>query len=229
MQEDERTSAMFRYTTVSLFVVGLLVCTATVSVQGQTKEEKVKAFTEQRDKVLAGKGDGGLFMGASSCRACHTMKKMGAQYKKWSDGPHAKAFASLFSEEGKKRAAAKGIETPEADEKCLKCHAPIALVPSEAVKPSKKKPKTPADAHEGVSCEVCHGSSEKHIELAKAARKEKKDVPPEAFATLLKANDPDLRVALCGDVCHAANDMHDLEARDLVKAWEEIAHPRPAQ
>lgn len=72
------------------------------------------------------------YIGAAKCKMCHNKPTSGEQYKKWSEGPHAKAFETL----------------PEADrtnEKCLKCHTTPTLEKSE-----------------GVSCEACHGPGSKY-------------------------------------------------------------------
>lgn len=76
------------------------------------------------------------YIGAAKCKMCHNKPTSGEQYNKWAAGPHAKALASLSAEEQK-------------DEKCLKCHAPVA-----------------AFASEGVTCEVCHGAGSKYKSMA---------------------------------------------------------------
>ncbi|HKY31089.1 MAG TPA: cytochrome c family protein [Candidatus Polarisedimenticolia bacterium] len=90
------------------------------------------------------------FVGADKCKMCHNAAAKGAQYTKWMESPHSKAFTVLASEEARKVAAAKGIADPQKADECLKCHvtghgAPAALLTD------KHK------AADGVGCESCHG------------------------------------------------------------------------
>lgn len=81
------------------------------------------------------------YIGSAKCKSCHQSPAKGAQYKKWSEGPHANAMKSLKGDEAK-------------DPKCLKCHATVGH--------------TAADDHagvtvdEGVGCETCHGPGSKY-------------------------------------------------------------------
>lgn len=90
------------------------------------------------------------YIGSEKCKMCHSTVKAGEQFRIWSEGPHAKAYASLASEEAKKVAKTMAIEDPQKSEKCLKCH-----VPTSAVKAEMKSPKW--NVAEGVTCEDCHG------------------------------------------------------------------------
>ena len=76
------------------------------------------------------------YIGASKCKMCHNKAEKGEQYKKWLDGPHAKAMESLNAEEAK-------------DPKCLKCHSTAATVDASLI--------ATLTVEEGVSCESCHG------------------------------------------------------------------------
>ncbi len=202
-------------------VLGLLALPALNGVGADDDEaKKIEAFNKQMDDVMAGKGAGGKFSGTNTCRACHMATKTGAQFKKWQAGPHAKAFKSLESEEGIKRAKAKGIEKPTEDPNCLKCHSPLTTVAKDFVD-DKFKPE------EGVGCEVCHGSGEKHAALQKEAMKNKTDAPEEAKTVMLKINEPVLRKALCAR-CHMEHEWHESKLHeDTEKVWAEIAHPKP--
>jgi hypothetical protein len=183
-----------------------------------SKEEKAAAFKKRLEDIMAGKGEGGKFVGSNQCRACHTTPKTGAQFKIWLGTAHSKAYHSLLSEEGKKRAAAKNVAKPEEDTNCLQCHTPIATAPKEFV--DEKYDKT-----EGVGCEACHGPGEKHVQLQRQAMKENTKIP-EGLTVLLKARDPDNKRALC-ERCHKKHEWHEMEEHDNVKAWEKIAHPKP--
>ncbi len=76
------------------------------------------------------------YVGAAKCKMCHNSASKGEQYKKWFNGPHAKAMESLSATEAK-------------DPKCLKCHSTAGSVDGGLLAGLK--------ATEGVSCESCHG------------------------------------------------------------------------
>ena len=71
-------------------------------------------------------------IGAAKCKMCHNKTSTGQQFKKWSEGPHAKAMSRLDATQAK-------------DPKCLKCHQTNSAFPNE-----------------GVSCESCHGPGSKY-------------------------------------------------------------------
>jgi len=67
---------------------------------------------------------------------CHNKAEKGEQFKKWTEGPHSKAMASLQGDEAK-------------DPKCLKCHATTGHADAGLILTLK--------VDDGVSCESCHG------------------------------------------------------------------------
>ena len=91
------------------------------------------------------------FVGAKKCKTCHKKEPIGNQYGWWLDSKHAKAFESLSTDKAKKWAAEAGIEDPQTDERCFKCH-----VTAHGAKPKLVSEKVvQAD---GVQCEACHGA-----------------------------------------------------------------------
>jgi cytochrome c554/c'-like protein len=90
------------------------------------------------------------YVGADKCKMCHNSAAKGAQYTKWSESAHAKAFARLASEEAKKIAAAKGIADPQKADECVRCHIAGHGAPAAKLTDKYKK-------EEGVGCEGCHG------------------------------------------------------------------------
>ena len=76
------------------------------------------------------------YIGAAKCKMCHNKPATGAQYKIWSEGPHANAMESLKGDE-------------KNDPKCLKCHSTVGHVDEDLIATLK--------VDEGVSCESCHG------------------------------------------------------------------------
>ncbi len=211
---------MFRFMLRSFVVMSALAVCVGVLASEAKQEDKAEAFKKKIEQIMSGKGEGGKFIGSNSCRMCHLLPKVGAQFRKWQSGPHSKAYKALTTEEGKKRAAAKNIDTPQEDKNCLQCHAPIATVPEEFVAKTYKP-------DEGVGCEACHGPGEKHADLQKTAMREKKDIP-EATEVLLKVPDPENKKVLCGE-CHREHEWHEMEKRNHLEAWKEISHMKPEE
>lgn len=94
--------------------------------------------------------DPALYVGVKSCKMCHKKPEEGEQFKKWSEGPHGKAYATLGTPEAKEVAAKLGIDDPQKSGKCLKCHSTAYNFTEEL-----QVPELPVE--EGVSCESCHG------------------------------------------------------------------------
>ncbi len=90
------------------------------------------------------------FVGADKCKLCHNSAAKGAQYTKWTESKHSKAYATLATEEAKKAGAAKGIADPQKAPECLKCH--VAGHGAPAAKLTEKY-----KIEDSVSCEACHG------------------------------------------------------------------------
>lgn len=92
------------------------------------------------------------YVGAKSCKSCHSKESIGNQYGAWKEARHSKAFNTLLGEEAIKIAKEKGIAGPPSEAgECLKCHSTAyGLEP----KDYSKKPLALAD---GVQCETCHG------------------------------------------------------------------------
>jgi hypothetical protein len=87
----------------------------------------------------------------------------------WLDTKHAKAFETLASDQAKEWGAEAGVDDPQTDEKCVKCHVTAYGVPEDRL--SIKFDKTL-----GVQCEACHGAGKDYrkkkimvdLELAKS-------------------------------------------------------------
>ncbi len=134
--------------TVGLLVVclGLAYCWA--QSEGDTPD---KATKKEEPKAE--------YIGAASCKMCHNTTKMGKQYKVWSEGPHAKAFAALASEEALALAKKAGVKgSPQEAAQCLKCHSTAAGL-TKAEIPKKMK------LENGVECETCHGPGSLHKKM----------------------------------------------------------------
>ncbi|MCB2199724.1 cytochrome c family protein [bacterium] len=91
------------------------------------------------------------FVGTKRCAMCHKAEKGNMIFEKWQEGPHAKAFATLASEEAAKVYADLGKSgNPQEDADCLKCHTTGHGM--DAALTAKISPE------DGVSCEQCHGA-----------------------------------------------------------------------
>ena len=101
-------------------------------------------------RVAAANGPSHAYVGADKCKMCHNSAAKGAQYTKWMESKHAKAYATLASEEAKKIGAAKGIADPQKADECLRCHVTGHGAPADKLTDKWKK-------EDGVGCESCHG------------------------------------------------------------------------
>ena len=90
------------------------------------------------------------FVGAEKCKMCHNSQAKGAQFTKWAGSRHARAYATLATEEAKKIGAVKGIPDPQKAPECLRCHVTGHCAPADRLVDKYK-------VGDGVSCESCHG------------------------------------------------------------------------
>jgi hypothetical protein len=164
--------------------------------------------------LIAATGVGGTiaadhaFIGAGKCKMCHNADAKGAQFNKWSESRHSKAYATLAGAKAKEIAAAKGIADPQKDAGCLSCHvtghgAAAALLTEKY------------SVEEGVSCESCHGPGGDYWKMNVM-----KDRTASVAAGLVL---PDEKTCA---TCH--NDKSPtFKGFDYAKAQAAIAHPNP--
>lgn len=98
------------------------------------------------------------YVGVKKCKMCHNGEKAGAQFTKWTESQHSKAFATLAGEDAKKIATAKGIADPQKAAECLACHQSGAGEPAEHFAASYV-------AEDGVTCESCHGAGSDYVKM----------------------------------------------------------------
>ena len=152
------------------------------------------------------------FVGAKKCKMCHSKEKMsGTHYTVWEGKAHAKAFASLGSDEAKEAAKKHGIEDPQKDERCLVCHTVKAVL----------DPDDKVTHEEGISCERCHGAAEKYL-------KPHKDEGLEGAAKLgmipLRTMAVEEREKICLE-CHKEDPMNDFHKEfNYEEFWAKISH-----
>ncbi len=94
------------------------------------------------------------YIGAAKCKMCHNKASVGAQYKVWLEGPHAKAMESLSSEKSLAYAKENGIADPTKEAACIKCHSTFGNINQDF--------NVGVKITEGVSCESCHGPGSKY-------------------------------------------------------------------
>ena len=152
------------------------------------------------------------YVGVKNCKMCHNKAETGKQFEIWSSTAHAKAYESLASPEAKAKAKELGIEDPQKDAKCLGCHvANVAALDDTTQK---------LTAHEGVSCEACHGAG--------SAYKTKKVMEGVTAGTIDRAS-----VGLIKPTEETCKGCHKAEGNPFYKEFKfeeymkKIAHPDP--
>ncbi len=153
------------------------------------------------------------FVGAKKCKACHKKEKKGAQYPKWLESDHAKAYETLLTEESKKICVDMGIETaPEETDQCLKCHVTGHGAKDELL--GKKYDKT-----EGVTCESCHGAAADWFK------------PHKEEAALADAKAAGLIEPSCEKMCLECHNEESPTYKPFVhkEKLAAIAHPNPSK
>ena len=153
-------------------------------------------------------------VGSAKCKMCHKKDASGNQWAVWENSQHAKAFATLASDESKAIAKDMGLGDPQKEAACLKCHATQHFLGSEVKASAKGKY---ADA-EGVGCEACHGpgSAYKKKSIMKDSELSKQNglLMPEGESFCLK--------------CHN-EESPTFEAFVYEEQWVEIIHMVPAE
>jgi hypothetical protein len=97
-----------------------------------------------------------VYVGVKRCKTCHNLEKGGAQYTKWTESKHSKAFETLATPKALEIAKAKGIADPQKSEECLSCHVTGGGEPADHFKESFV-------AADGVQCETCHGAGSNYL------------------------------------------------------------------
>lgn len=171
------------------------------------------------DRVMS--SDQFRWQGAAACSAaaCHggneTKGSKRSEYSTWIDhDAHARAYSVLFSERSRRIATNLHLrELAHESQTCLPCHA-----------------SSPPDAHraerfqlsDGVSCESCHGASEKWLAEHTLAGWQSKNVPAKEALGFVPTKDLLVRAKVCV-ACHVGRGDADVN-HDLIAA----GHPRLA-
>ncbi|UCH61813.1 MAG: cytochrome c family protein [Fidelibacterota bacterium] len=116
--------------------------------------------------VLFAQQDEFSYMGVNNCKMCHNKKDKGAQFNVWSEGPHARAFETLKSEEALKIATELKLEgSPHEAGECLGCHTTgwgkadgYEVLSADFIgNPKNARAVKKNDSKANVGCETCHG------------------------------------------------------------------------
>jgi ankyrin repeat protein len=107
-----------------------------------------------RRAVWGRKRDHPQYVGSHECRACHLGQPHGNPYLRWISSRHAAAYWRLATDWARflalQRPHFQDMENPQADSRCLLCHATAAQDPEALFAGT-------FDVGEGVGCEACHG------------------------------------------------------------------------
>lgn len=117
------------------------------------------------------------YVGVNKCKMCHKSAKKGNQFGIWSESAHAKAYATLATDEAKAVAKKAGVSgDPQKAAECLVCHVTAYKAPASAKSATYKM-------EEGVTCETCHGpgSLYKSMKVMKALTAGTQDAAAVAF------------------------------------------------
>jgi len=155
-----------------------------------------------------------VFVGATKCATCHKTAAQGEQYVKWQASEHAKAFATLATPEAKELGKKLGVEDPQKDAKCLKCH-----VTGYGAAAALHGPKY--DPAEGVGCESCHGAGGDYIKKATMEGVTGGTITAASVGLVI----PDEKTC---KGCHN-EESPSYKGFDFAKMSEKIAHPLPAE
>lgn len=155
-----------------------------------------------------------MFVGATKCALCHKKPEQGAQYVKWQESKHAKAFATLGTPEAKEVGKKLGVADPQKDAKCLSCHVTGYGAAAALLGPKY-------DATEGVTCESCHGAGGDYMKKATMEGVIMGTIQPASVGLIM----PDQKTC---EGCHNAKSPSFKEF-NFEKAKAEIAHALPAE
>ncbi len=180
-----------------LLCLGVVVSLASGSWQGAGAEEA---------KEVKGK-----LIGVDKCNVCHKSEKRGNQAAVWAESAHAKAFATLATDEAKAIATEQGLGDPQKASECLVCHTTKGFLGEVEVDESGKY-----SVEEGVGCEACHGAGSEY-----KSNKVMQDPELAAAAGLVK---PDEKQCLS---CHNEKSPTFKEFK-FEERWAQIAHPKAA-
>ncbi|MEE9213531.1 MAG: cytochrome c family protein [Thermodesulfobacteriota bacterium] len=154
------------------------------------------------------------FIGVIKCKMCHKKEKKGFQYEIWVESAHSKAYESLATPEAKELGEKYGVNNPQEDSKCLRCHTTGHDAP-----PSLKGRKY--NITEGVGCESCHGAGGNYYKSKVMKGISNGSIDPRSVGLIIPNEDT------CKECHNAEGPMPMKEEFNFKEMWAEIAHPIP--
>ncbi len=171
------------------------------------------------------------YMGVNNCKMCHNKKDKGAQFDVWSEGPHAKSFETLKSEEALKIATGLKLEGPphEAGE-CLVCHTTgwgkadgYEVLSAEFIaNPENARAVKKNDYKANVGCENCHGAGSGYKSKKTMEGIFSGEIDPATVGLIY----PNKEVCL---TCHNEKNPNFQEEFDFDAMVAKITHPYPEE
>ena len=117
-----------------------------------TPENFASGIMRRFPEITDSPKDKARHVGTMTCAACHKNAAMGYQFSQWRMSVHARAYASLATDQAKQIAKKQGVEgDPQTSPACLKCHTTAYHRPTEGDMELYS-------VYEGVGCEACHGA-----------------------------------------------------------------------
>ena len=173
--------------------------------------------------TVAELGDSAKLISLKKCAMCHKKEENGNQLAKWESMHHAKAYATLATEEAKAVATKLGIDDPQTSGACLKCH-------STAYYFTEARVSEEVTLEEGVSCQSCHGPG------ADYKKKSIMESREESIANGMIYPAKEKSCTLCHNDTGPTWDPKrytlpdgSTSGFDVEQAYEKIKHERPAQ
>lgn len=156
--------------------------------------------------------EGRKYLGVAKCQLCHKKEKKGLQFEIWKESRHSKAYERLATPEAIEIAKKRGVENPQEDPQCLKCHTAGYDAPAEL---RGRK----FDLSEGVGCEACHGAGGDYSKSKIMKGVRAGTIEPASVGLIM----PDEQTC---KRCHNEESPNPKEF-DFDKMWVKIAHPIP--
>jgi cytochrome c554/c'-like protein len=154
------------------------------------------------------------YVGVARCGRCHRRESTGDQLGQWKNTGHARAYATLASEESKAIAQERGIQDPQQSDVCLKCHVTAHGVDAALIAPIPEGKKG-YSVEDGLACESCHGAGSLY-----ASRKVMRNREAALAAGMAIPDE-----ALCR-TCHNPESPAYQEFM-LAEMWKKVLHPNP--
>ncbi len=188
---------MRRFCVVSLVAAFVLVAVLSAFTGLASSEEKQR-----------------MYVGSEKCKMCHKTEAQGAQHVIWEKSSHAKAFATLASEEAKAVAAKAGVADPQKAAECLKCHVTAYGVDAKCL--GEK-----FTTAEGVTCEACHGAGGDYISMKTMKAAASGEIEAASVGLVMPTKETCVG-------CHNEKSP-TFKAFEFEKMVAKIAHPMPAE